>query len=383
LRPFGGFESDERMSFITRRRVLTTAAALPFIRLSAAENAAPEWQSKLEEIRVKYSLPALGGAIVTTEGLQSQAVTGVRKAGEKTPAKVDDLWHLGSNTKAMTSTLAAVAVEAGKLKWDSTLGDVFPKQRDLKKSPLTKATLTQLLSHWSGLPANAMWGLAALGGKDMRSQREAVLRMATELKDLPEPGTKHLYSNWGYCLAGHMLEEVGKADWEDLMRKVVFTPLGIKQAGFGGTGTPGKIDQPWPHGADGKPTESNGPEVDNAPALGPAGTVHMPLSDWALFIAEHLAGRAGKGKLLKTKAAYEHLHTPTQSGEPYAFGWIAVERGWGGRVLNHGGSNTMNRSVTWVAPEKGFAIIACTNTGSEQAGKALDDVAGLLISTHG
>ena len=154
------------MSFITRRRVLTTAAALPFIRLSAAENAAPEWQSKLEEIRVKYSLPALGGAIVTTEGLQSQAVTGVRKAGEKTPAKVDDLWHLGSNTKAMTSTLAAVAVEAGKLKWDSTLGDVFPKQRDLKKSPLTKATLTQLLNHWSSLPANAMWRLAALGGKE-------------------------------------------------------------------------------------------------------------------------------------------------------------------------------------------------------------------------
>ena len=371
------------MSFVTRRRVLTIAAALPFMRLGAAEKAVPGWQSKLEEIRVKSRLPALGGAIVTREGLQSQAVTGVRKAGEKTAAKVDDLWHLGSNTKAMTSTLAAIAVEAGKLKWDSTLGDVFPTQKDLKKSPLAKATLTQLLSHWSGLPANAMWGLAARGGKDMRSQRREVLRMATELTDLPAPGTKHLYSNWGYALAGHMLEEVGKADWEDLMRKVVFAPLGIKHAGFGGTGTPGKIDQPWPHGGDGMPMDSNGPEVDNVPALGPAGTVHMPLSDWALFIAEHLAGRAGKGKLLKTKGAYEHLHTPTQSGNPYAFGWLALERGWGGHVLNHNGSNTMNHSVAWLAPEKGFAVIACTNSGSDQAAKALDEVAGLLVSTHG
>lgn len=367
---------------MTRRRVLAIGAALPFMRLGAAEAAVPEWPSKLEEIRIKHGLPALCGAIVTSEGLQSQAVTGVRKAGEKTAANVEDLWHLGSNTKAMTSTLAACAVEAGKLKWDSTLGDVFPHERDLQNSPLAKATLTHLLGHWSGLPANPAWGLAALGGKDMRSQRRAVLKMATELKHLPAPGTTHLYSNWGYALAGHMLEEVGKADWEELMRIDVFERLGMKRAGFGGTGTPGKIDQPWPHGADGQPMKSNGPGTDNVPALGPAGTVHMSLSDWALFIADHLAGRAGKGKLLKTKGAYEHLHKPTQSGSEYAFGWLALERGWGGKVLSHSGSNTMNFSVAWLAPEKGFAVMACTNCGSQHAPKALDEVAALLIQTQ-
>jgi CubicO group peptidase (beta-lactamase class C family) len=366
----------------TRRRIFVTAAALPFTRLHAVENTTPEWLAKLEEIRLKHSLPALGGGIVTTEGLHSMAVAGVRKTGEKDAAAAEDLWHLGSNTKAMTSTLAAIAVENGKLTWDSTLMDVFPKQKGLKKSPLAKATLTHLLSHWSGLPANAMWGLAALGGKDIRSQREAALRMAVSLTDLPAPGENHLYSNWGYVLAGHMLEEVWAADWEDLIQKTVFSPLGITHAGFGGTGTPGKIDQPWPHGADGKPAESNGPKMDNPPVLGPAGTVHMPLRDWAQFIAEHLAGRAGKGRLLKTKAAYEHLHTPAQSGDPYGLGWIALDRGWGGRVITHGGSNTMNRSVAWLAPEKGFAVIACTNSGLAAAGKALDEVATLLIQTQ-
>lgn len=178
------------------------------------------------------------------------------------------------------------------------------------------------------------------------------------------------------------MEFVGKADWEDLLRETVFAPLGITRAGFGGTGTPGKIDQPWPHGANGKPMESNGPEVDNLPVFGPAGTVHMSLGDWAKFIAEHLAGRAGKGKLLKKQSAYEHLHTPARDGEPYAFGWIALERGWGGRVLTHAGSNTMNRSVAWLAPEKGFGVIACTNSGSESAAQALDDVAGLLIGVN-
>ena len=367
------------MNLLTRRRVLAAATALPFVRLSAEEKTAPSWQANLETIRAKHELPGLGGAIVTSAGMQSSAVCGVRKAGTDIAIMPDDLWHLGSNTKAMTSTLAAISVEAGKLKWESTLGEIFPKQKDMKKSPLAKATLTQLLSHWSGLPANALWGMIKFAGGDLRNQRETALMLAARKPDLPEPGKAHLYSNWGYALAGHMLEQVWETPWEELMTRHVFKPLGISRAGFGGTGTPGKIDQPWPHNQEGKPTENNGPDVDNPAVLGPAGTVHMPLSDWARFIAEHLAGRAGRGKLLKTMASYEHLHTAVQVGEPYAFGWLAVERQWGSHVLNHSGSNTMNHSIAWLAPEKDFAVIACTNSGSAKADKALDEVASLLI----
>jgi len=142
------------MPFPTRRRFLATAAALPVVRFAAAEENKPEWESKLESIRDQYKLPALGGAIVTSAGLQGVAVTGVRKAGSNVVATVDDLWHLGSNTKAMTSTLAAVAVEAGKMGWETSLEEVFRGERGLNRSPLRTATLTHFLSHWSGLPAN-------------------------------------------------------------------------------------------------------------------------------------------------------------------------------------------------------------------------------------
>jgi CubicO group peptidase (beta-lactamase class C family) len=368
------------MSLHTRRQFLMTSAlAMPMNRLRADE---PTWQAKLEAIRIKHELPALGSAIVTSAGLQSQAVCGVRKSGTDIAVTVEDAWHLGSNTKAFTSTLAAIAVQAGKLRWDSTLGEIFPDQADLKKVPLAKATLTQLLSHWSGLPANPMWGMIMLSGQALRAQREIALQMAARTTDLPEPGKAHLYSNWGYVLAGHMLEQVWDAPWEELMTKQVFEPLGIAHAGFGGTGTAGQIDAPWPHGKDGQPMPNNGPAVDNPAVLGPAGTLHMPLSDWAKFAAEHLAGREGKGKLLKSAEAYLHLHTATESSVPYAFGWLALERPWGGHVINHNGTNTMNYSVAWLAPEKGFGVLACTNSGAENAGKALDDVASLLIHTH-
>lgn len=363
------------MSLLTRRCFLAASSCAILTRRARALEVNPAWRADLEGIRAQYDLPGLGAAIVTLEGCRSLAVTGVRKKGTAPEATPADLWHLGSNTKAMTSTLAAIAVAEGKLRWDSTLGEVFPRQRDLKKSPLAAATLTHLLSHWSGLPANASWGLLRAGGAGKeRAQRDKALEMAARLPDLPAPGTRHEYSNFGYVLAGHLLEEVWNASWEDLMRRRLFTPLGIRGGGFGGTGTPGKVDQPMPQ---------NGPQTDNPAVLGPAGTAHMALEDWGRFIAAHLAGRAGKGTLLKDAAAWEHLHTPTQAGADYAYGWIAVERPWGGKVLSHAGSNTMNRSVAWLAPEKGFAVIACTNTGAETATKALDDVAGLLIREQG
>jgi len=277
----------------------------------------------------------------------------------------------------MTSTLAAIAVETGRIGWETTLGEVYAKGRSVKSSPLAGATLAHFLSHWSGLPANAPWSEVARKGGDLRSQREAVLEMALKLEDLPKPGENHLYSNWGYAVAGHLLERVLDLPWEEMMRRAVFSRLGIERAGFGGVGTPGKVDQPWPHGKDGRPMPEN-PSVDNRPLLGPAGTVHMSFGDWAKFVAEHLAGRKGRGKLLKT-STYERLHTAAQEGNPYAFGWLDLERGWGGRVLNHNGSNTMNYSVAWLAPEKDFALLACTNQGSEDCRKALDDVVGMLI----
>jgi CubicO group peptidase (beta-lactamase class C family) len=71
----------------------------------------------LKPIRLKYKLPAIAGAIVTSKGATMLGVVGVRKAGTDVAAAVGDQWHLGSETKAMTATVIASLVEQGKLKW--------------------------------------------------------------------------------------------------------------------------------------------------------------------------------------------------------------------------------------------------------------------------
>ena len=147
------------------------------------------------------------------------------------------------------------------------------------------------------------------------------------------------------------------------MREIVFTPLGMTTCGFGGVGTPGTIDQPWPHTANGAPTASNGPATDNAAVLGPAGTVHCSIADWSKFIADQLRGERGGGSLVKMDT-YKTLHTPRFGGS-YAFGWGVTSRVWaGGTVLQHSGSNTMNFCVVWVAPLRDVA-----GTGGDQSGR--------------
>lgn len=331
----------------------------------------------LEPVRLAYQVPGLAGAVVTGKGLEAAGAVGVRKEGTDIAVTAGDEWHIGSDTKAMTAAMIGRLVEQGKLRWETTVGELFPELAASMSPAFQKATLLHLLSHRSGLPANIPWGLIPRTGTT-RDQRLAAIKAAASLKPVAEPGVQFLYSNLDYVVAGAMAERAADAAWEDLMRSLIFEPLGMTKAGFGGVGTPGRIDQPWGHREDGKPVEKNGPDVDNPPVLGPAGTVHLPLGDWAKFVADMLRGLRGEKALLMPET-YQKLQTPPFGGD-YALGWLIAERDWGGgSVLMHSGSNTMNFAVVWIAPARDFAVLVACNRGGQAAFKACDEAASKLI----
>jgi CubicO group peptidase (beta-lactamase class C family) len=355
--------------------VLTLGAGLSAYGQSATAD--KRLNALLEPIRLKHGVPALGGAIVAGKGLEALGAVGVRKKGTDISVTVADEWHLGSNTKALTAAMIGALVERNTIRWEATIGEVFPDLASSLDPALQKVTLLHLLSHRAGLPANIPWGLVPRNGAT-RDQRLAVIRMLASIKPVAEPGTSYLYSNLGYVIAGAMAEKAADDSWENLMKKLIFEPLGMTAAGFGGVGTSGLLDQPWPHGEGGTPVERNGPDVDNPPVMGPAGTVHAPLADWVKFVADQLRGARGEKALFKPET-YKKLQTPPFGGE-YALGWLAVEREWGGgTVLSHNGSNTMNFAVVWIAPLRDFAVLVVCNQGGQAAFKACDEAAAALI----
>jgi CubicO group peptidase (beta-lactamase class C family) len=331
----------------------------------------------LEKALKKHGVPALGAAVVTSKGLQVLAVAGVRKKGSNVAVQEADLFHLGSDTKALTATLVAVLVRQKKLSYDLTLAKGFPDLAPKMPAELRGVTLTQLLTHRSGLPGSFDWW--QFSAKDpLRKQRAAAVEKLLTSKPKYRPGSTYLYSNAGYVVVGALAERATGQSWEDLLEKHLAKPLKMTTLGHGAAGTKGRIDQPLPHGEDGQPVEL-GKLADNPPVMGPAGRVHCSLADWARFVADQLNGAAGKDGLLSA-ADYKRLHEPAVWGEAYTpGGWIHVSTllSWmyasspRGPILMHDGNNKMNYCHALLVPGRDVAVLVVCNQGDDRGNKAL------------
>lgn len=337
----------------------------------------------LEGVRVEHQFPALAAAVIVDGRIVFTNAVGFRRQGGPERVTAEDRFHIGSVTKSMTATLAARLVEEGRIAWTTTVGESFPELRETMHADYHGVTLEQLLSNRGGMPASPptwLWIRAWEARGTPEEQRLEFVRGLLAGEPEVKPGSRSVYSNQGYAVAGVMLERAGGQPWEALMRVLLFEPLGMATAGFGAPATPGEVDQPWGHSKrmfSGLRSVPPGPRADNPPAIGPAGTVHCSLGDLAKYVAFHLEGARGGTNLLRAEM-FKKLHTP--AGDDYALGWVVLERGWaGGRVLMHNGSNTMFYVVVWIAPERNSAVIVATNVGVDLAFKGCDEAAVNLI----
>ncbi|MCA9288182.1 MAG: beta-lactamase family protein [Phycisphaerales bacterium] len=349
----------------------------------------------LEQVLARHDVPALGAAVVDTEGLVAIGAVGVRARGSDEAVRIDDLWHIGSNTKAMTATLCALLVERGDLRWEMTLAEAFPDLAEGMDEGYRRTTLEQLCTNRGGCPTSldegGLWGRLWRHDGTPTEARRLLLEELTSRPPAAEPGTTFIYSNAGFAIAGHVCESVTGTPYETLIRELLFEPLGMESVGFGAPGTPGEIDQPRGHDRRGRaqhPTD-DGRGADNPPAITPAGRVHLSLEDWARYVRVQLGGAGGEaqqiGDVTLSPETLGRVFTPPGTGDHgdgYAMGWMRVERPWAGPegdrwTYTHNGSNTMWFSVAWIAPARDFAVIVCCNQG--EGGAAATDAAAAAI----
>jgi CubicO group peptidase (beta-lactamase class C family) len=386
---------------VNRRHLLTSAglaavaigAGLPASARNAAAEAPDSLDHTLEPYLGRYKLPALAAAVVIDGKIVAAGAVGTRRAGTDTPVALGDRFHIGSDGKAMTALLAAMLVEAGQLRWETTVGEIFPELAGAMAPEVGGVRLDQLLSHTSGIPSDTDEHDELLLRSYTRTERnldELRYWIVTQLvadKLQSRPGERFAYANMGYLLAGAMIERIAGATWEELVATRILDPLGLASAGFGPQATLGRVDAPLGHRPlpDGtlKPMLA-GPNGDNPEVLGPAGTVHLSILDFAAW-ASWNAGEGRRAPALVTAETLHKLHTPVidipprpdaQPGTPppgsYGLGWGTVELPFAAEpMLFHGGSNEMNLAYILLQPKADFAMVLATNVGGEVADQGL------------
>jgi D-alanyl-D-alanine carboxypeptidase len=146
----------------------------------------------------------------------------------RTPNRIDTQFRFGSIGKVFTDVAIFQLVEAGKLDLAAPVG------RYLKDYPngdvAAHVTLNDLLTHTGGT--------GDIFGREFLEHREDL----RELKDYVDlygaraplfaPGTREMYSNYGYILLGRIIEVTSGLSYEDYLERHVFGPAGMSSTGM-------------------------------------------------------------------------------------------------------------------------------------------------------
>jgi CubicO group peptidase (beta-lactamase class C family) len=325
--------------------------------------------------------------VVDLNGIVEAGVVGVRSIRDEAAATLNDRFHIGSLTKAMTATMIARLVERGELTWETSVGDAFPEFEDEIHEDFRKVTLAQLLAHRAGLADDRADMMLVLRQRQLTGtpteQRRELVTIVLSQKPAHEPGSAMVYSNAGYSIAGAMAEAMTGDSWETLMQRLLFEPLGMKSAGYGAPGSADELDQPRGHRVNfGRLTPIPPSELaDNPVSSSPAGRVHCSVEDLARFARLHLRGAHGEAELLAADTFAMLQRDPENDG--YALGWGVGSAAWAdGRLLSHAGSNTMWFAVMRLAPARELGFVAVTNIGGDAGRGACLEIIDALAARH-
>lgn len=349
--------------------------------------------SMLEGVRQEQEQPAIVAAVVHGSQLLAIGAAGVRVLGTTNRVTLEDRFHIGSITKPMTATVIAALVKEGALGWKTTILDVLSDETMARSSRYSHVTIEQLLRHRSGLPpythitddSREELLLRSLRGTPQEQRRQFSVAMLRE-EPISVPGTEMHYSNAGYTIAAHIAETLVGVQWESIMKKYLFAPLGMMSAAFGWPATAECPCQPWGHRKDEEQKRLCPYSPEHPYQLGPAfaasGDVHCTIGDLALFVISHIQGYQGKSELLDQRTV-RYLHTP-QDG--YGLGWnvqnfSAESLGLANETMSSaaGSAGTFFAQVVILhGCHAGFAVAVNSGTGE----KTVALVPGLLMKEY-
>ena len=331
---------------------------------------AAHWQRRLDALSALHGVPGaqLGILRYDAQGADDVVIcsTGIlnRNLPPASAATLDDsLFQIGSISKVWTATVIMRLVEEGRFTLDTPVHEIIPGVR-LANDHLTDGiTIRHLLTHTSGLDGDVFTDTGR--GDDCLEKYVGLLAEVDENHPL---GATWSYCNAGFSLLGRIIEQVTGKTWDDAMRELLFTPLGL-------THTVTLPEEALLHSAavghvDAGEDQVLAPVWGLPRSLGPAGLIAARAEDVLAFARLHLAGGIGGGgeRLLSAQTVSDmqafHAEVPDKHvlGDSWGLGWIRFD--WNGaRLYGHDGNTIGQAAFLRVHPESGVAVTLLTNGG--------------------
>lgn len=164
-------------------------------------------------------LIALGGKVLVSRGY------GMANLEEGVPNSSRTKFRIASLTKQFTAASILLLQERGKLKVHDGICKYISKCPDSWR----QITIHQLLTHSSGIPDYWLEIPELRPPARPMSVIQTIEIMARQ--PLVDRGKFH-YSNSGYYILGHIIEEVSGESYEEFVRENIFVPLGMSNTGL-------------------------------------------------------------------------------------------------------------------------------------------------------
>src|SRR5258708_6924749 len=215
---------------------MTPLLALFLLAFPAAQEPPPlqSFHDAMELQLREYGIPGGALAIAKDGRLVLAKGYGLADVDAKTSVEARSLFRIASISKPITAVAILKLAQDGRLDLDAkafTLLDIDLGKADAR---LVDITIRQLLHHtggWdrekSGDPMFRAFDIASELGVPLPPDPAAIIRFMVRRPLDTDPGAKHAYSNFGYCVLGRVIEKTTGEPYETYARKSILAPMGI------------------------------------------------------------------------------------------------------------------------------------------------------------
>ena len=354
-------------AFSARTWMLAALLLAPAVTANAQRQAAPSELRGLDQfvagVMTEWKLPGLAIAIVRDTQVIWSKGYGYRNLEQQLPVTPRTLFAIGSVTKSFTASVLGMLADSGRLDWDKPVREYLPDFRLHEQVATEHMTARDLVTHRSGLPRHdALWYATGYS-------RQQLYDRMRYLEPNKEFRSTWQYQNLMFMTAGYLAGQLAGTSWEEVVRRRLFTPLGMTRSNFSVTESQKTDDYALPY-ALARDSVKRIP-FRNIDAIGPAGSINSSVEEMIRYVQFHASRGSYAGRQLLSQNFAQQIQTPqmVMPGTPQfdemgfsTYGMGLVLSSYRGEILaQHGGGIDGFISLLSFLPRKKIGVIVLTN----------------------